>query len=384
MLSPPFRIVPTGFHGHDHPRLPLAACRHLGDAAGYSLHRWQRGRRALLVLRDEVDPRRLHDAASAVERRQARLHDRDGVAGVDAPLRRQRLLLSGDRRNRGRCVPRQVPHDPAALGRVLRGPLLPGPDGHAPAAPRRHARTAGLAARRPGPGGDRGWRHQALRVGPRRRPVRAVEPPPAGTRVRLVLLRDQLRFVLLDPAHALAPRASWCRMGLRRAGHPDGDRHAGVLAGPPSLRPRAPAGIGLLRRDLRPAGARRDRQTRAALPAGGGLLVALRPDGRRLGAAGGADGPPVPRHRLAREPDPGDQSAAGADLHPAVQPGYLSGRGSRLHLHAAPPDPRRLRPHGSRLRDLGHGSGADRRRVGPTGGLRPAGRRWSGSSRPTW
>ena len=86
----------------------------------------------------------------------------------------------------------KYPHDLLAFDRLLPGQFRPGRRSDAD-------RSAGRAA------ADHagGRRHQIERVGQRGRSVRREEPAPAGKGLRLVLLFDQLRLVLLHAADAL-------------------------------------------------------------------------------------------------------------------------------------------------------------------------------------
>ncbi len=95
-----FRASRT-IHDHQPARLRHPPVGHHRHAAGDSLHRRQRGRGTVFLLRHEDDPRRVHDAVPPLHCGRPRLHDGTRVAGVDAPLRGQRLLLSDHRRHPG-------------------------------------------------------------------------------------------------------------------------------------------------------------------------------------------------------------------------------------------------------------------------------------------
>ena len=92
-----------------------------------------------------------------------------------------------------------------------------------------------------GLGADRArcWRHQAVRFGPRRRPVWQAEQAPDHQGLRLVLFLDQFGLDVFDAADALAAWSIHFRpgLGVRRARRFHGDGDVRVLAGPPQVRP---------------------------------------------------------------------------------------------------------------------------------------------------
>ena len=133
------------------------------------------------------------------------------------------------------------------------------------------------------------------------------EQASAGKGLRLVLLLDQLRLVLLHAADARAAgslqphgslrrkgEASWPGGRLRRAGRVDGHRHAGLLAGAQEVRPHSARRQHHGERGIQPRRGDGHRQAGRAVPVHRHVLGPLRADGRGLGAPGRKDGsPPV-------------------------------------------------------------------------------------------
>ena len=128
---------------------------------------------------------------------------RGGGQGGLPHLRPRRLLLPAARRLAGRPLPRQVPHHPLPQPRLLRRPRLPGPV----------REQQGRLLHRPVPDRARLGRHQAVRLGVRRRPVRPVEQVARQGRLRRLLLDHQLRLVLRVAADAGAS----CGTSARRS-----------------------------------------------------------------------------------------------------------------------------------------------------------------------
>ena len=107
------------------------------------------------------------------------------------------------------------------------------------------------------------WRHQAVRVGQRGRPVHGEKRPPRHAHLPDFLFHHQLRVVLRLAAHPLALQDLRRGGRLRRAGRADGPGHRGLLVRPPQIRAHAAA-------PRRPAGpARFSRLLAAGLPLAG-------------------------------------------------------------------------------------------------------------------
>ncbi len=168
------------------------------DAGRRQVHRRERVRRALLLLRHQRHPHRLHDASTSAwgRRRRRRSTRYFKIGGV---------LLPARRRDRVRRVLGEVPHDHDLLARLrdrLHDRRARAGQGGAP---------AGARARR-----LRHRRHQAMRVDERRRPVHEQEPAPHRARVQPLLPGHQRRLVDL---HLLLPRPA-------RQVRPDASRSA--------------------------------------------------------------------------------------------------------------------------------------------------------------
>ena len=322
------------------------------DARGRAVHRRQRGGGAVQLLRDEDDSRRLHDPVPRVERRRTRVPLGQRGPRGDGLVRRECVLLPRDRRpHRGR-VAREVPHDHDPLVGLRPRPRVSGDDGPSLGGAGGDLRTEAMAADRTLPDRGRLGRHQAVRLRPRRRPVRTREQASAFAGVRLVLLLDQLRLVLLDAAHAVPPQERRSRLGVRHPRRPHVPRDDRLLDGPPQVRPHPAARLGVRATGVHRRRSRRHPEARAGLHLHRGLLVALRPDRQRLGAAGRQDGSELPRNRLAGEPGAGDQPAPDPRLHPAFHLPRLPRDQQGLPAHADPKDLDRSLRDGGRLRDL--------------------------------
>ena len=76
-----------------------------------------------------------------------------------------------------------------------------------------------------------------MRVGQRRRSVRAIESPSLGKGIWLVLFFDQRRLDVFDIVDSLVADASRSARSFRRAGRADVRRHSELLAGSAQVRP---------------------------------------------------------------------------------------------------------------------------------------------------
>ena len=141
----------------------------------------------------------------------------------------RRLLLSTARRLARRPLPGQVPHHPLPQPGLLRGPRLPGPV----------RQSQDRLLHRTVPDCARLGRHQAVRLGVCRRPIRPDEQVARPGRLRRLLLDHQLRLLLRVAAHALVPEASRPGRRVRHSRHSDARRDRDLLAGPSAVRPRA-------------------------------------------------------------------------------------------------------------------------------------------------
>jgi len=239
------------------------------DAAGHPLHHRQRGRGAVLVLRDADDPGGVHDAVPAVHGQHGRhLRFRHGGGGLLPPVRGVGVFHPAVRRAALRYFPREIPDDPAPL-RLL----LPRPRGA-----RLHGGRRGLeVVAHHRPLADLHWcgRDQAVCFRACRRSVRQAQPAPNHTHFQLVLLLHQLRRDLLDGADTVAAGAPRAALGLRRARRVDGCGHLHVLAGAQPVRPRATFRLGIFPGGVFMGWLRRTGQADPAVRLHRRLLVAL-------------------------------------------------------------------------------------------------------------
>ena len=107
--------------GPTHGQAPIRhqTAEHLHDAAGRSLHHRERSGRAFLLLRDALDPHRVHDGVSREQDGAALPHGRRGSAGLVRHFCFRCLFPSHSGRHPGGGVSREIQHDLVAFDRLL-------------------------------------------------------------------------------------------------------------------------------------------------------------------------------------------------------------------------------------------------------------------------
>ena len=199
----------------------------VGIATAGPVHHRQRGVRALQLLRDAQHPDAVpRHLAAAVRTGSRACRDRQGCLSL---LRDRRVLLPAARRLDRRSAPRQVPHDPVAVARLLRGTRVP----------RRVRRQPHGLLHRAVPDRAGFGRHQTTRRVVRRRSVRSDEQTHREGRVRCVLLDHQFRVVLRLAAHAHLPAQLRAGGRVRYPRNPDVHRDRHLLGGTQEVRERS-------------------------------------------------------------------------------------------------------------------------------------------------